>query len=216
MKNIFFLFFLVHFSVYSQSSKKHSTFFEAGINNSFFESKSNFSDKLISGPNLGFSVTYGLNYKLTSKASFEFAPSISNKNLVIRLKEGDGFSLINFLNLRFSAEYKRRITQKYAIGIGADVDFLTTEDGGGGFTGLDITRKASSSPVFIPLVISLERNFTSKKNRKKAILFHVKKGFQIVDDYTAIVNNNLNEKITYNFKNSSISLTYRYYFGKTI
>ena len=214
MKYIFLLFFFVHFSVYSQKPKKYSIFLQAGINNSFFESKSNYKDnKLIFGPNLGLDVGCGINYKLTSKASLEFVTSISNRNFVIRSKEYNGFFLANFIPARFSTKYKRRITEKYALAIGADIDFLSTEDFELGFSEVAISIKGNNSPVHIPLAISLERNFTSKKNRKTAILFHVKKGFQLVDDYNVVIANDMDEKVTFNFKNSSVALTYRYFFG---
>jgi hypothetical protein len=84
-----------------------------------------------------------------------------------------------------------------------------------GSTGFEVLNQASGTPVFFPLVISVQRSFTSKKGREKALLLKVKKGFQVIDDFT-ITNfkDGIQEDQSFRqFKNSSISLIYRYYFG---
>jgi len=96
---------------------------------------------------------------------------------------------------------------------GIEDEIIVSEDSGDGSSELDIVNKAGGAFVFIPLVLTLDYNFKSKNDRKQALLFSAKKGFQVVVDYIVTVSNNWGDKSTFQFKNSSFYLAYRYYFS---
>ena len=189
MKNIFFLFFLVHFSIYSQSSKKHSTFFEAGINNSFLEGEYYENKNFKIGPNLGYAFSYGLVYSKNPKINFEASLSIINKNLLVSIEDFSGIYINTHRNLCFFIGVSKNIKSNLLAGIGVDLDLVVSDDGKGGTydpNGLsfEVVNKASRTPIYFPLVFSLEHIFTSKKGRRKSLLFKAKKGFQVVESYS--------------------------------
>ena len=216
MKNILFVasFILIGYVLNAQTDgKKYRTFLELGLNSSVFEAKKNIDRDLVLGPNLGCALSYGRAYQINPKTNLDFGLGVSAKNLLIRTKVSDGFFVATHANLIASIKYKREITSKIVLGTGIDFDFLYSEDGGGGSSGLDIVNKAGGAFVFIPLVLSLDYNFKSKNDRKQALLFSAKKGFQVVDDYIVTMSNNWGDKSTFQFKNSSFYLAYRYYFS---
>ena len=215
----FTLLFLLPVLAFSQNDKKHSTFLEAGLNYSFFEGD-NYGDKnFTNGPNIGNVITYGLVYHKNPTINYEFGLSILTKRLIIS-NNFDCLISHSFHNLSIFLGISKNIKSNLLAGVGVDLDFINSK---ADFLGkiisnnssLQVITEASGTPVYFPLVISVQRSFTSKKGREKALLLKVKKGFQVVDDFTIT---NFKDGIQQGqsfrqFKNSSISLIYRYYFG---
>ena len=209
--------FLFLFSVlaFSQNDKKHSTFLEAGLNYSFLESD-NYGDKnFTNGPNIGDVITYGLVYHKNPVINYEFGLSILTKRLLLSVNDFDGLSITSYSNLSIFLGVSKNIKSNLLAGVGVDLDFVYSEDLSGGSDDFEVSNKASGTPVYFPLVISVQRSFTSKKGREKALLLKVKKGFQVVGDFTITsFKDGIQEDQSFRqFKNSSISLIYRYYFG---
>lgn len=210
----FTLLFLLSVLAFSQNDKKHSTFLEAGLNYSFLESD-NYGDKnFTNGPNIGNVITYGLVYHKNPLINYEFGLSILTKRLIIS-NNFDDSTIPSYSNLSIFLGVSKNIKSNLLAGVGVDLDFVYSEDLSGGSAGFEVLNEASGTPVYFPLVISVQRSFTSKKGREKALLLKVKKGFQVVDDFTIT---NFKDGIQQDqsfrqFKNSSISLIYRYYFG---
>jgi len=215
MRYIYILFFLLSFNVYSQNQKKHFTFLETGLNYSFLEND-NYGDKnFTNGPNIGNVITYGLVYHKNPIINYEFGLSILTKRLLLSVNNFDNSIIPSYSNLSIFLCVSKNIKSNLLAGVGVDLDFVYSEDLSVGSAGFEVLNEASGTPVHFPLVISVQRSFTSKKGREKALLLKVKKGFQVVDDFTIT---NFKDGIQQDqsfrqFKNSSISLIYRYYFG---
>tara|TARA_B110000977_G_C11048471_1_gene481445 strand:- start:91 stop:747 length:657 start_codon:yes stop_codon:yes gene_type:complete len=215
MRYIYILFFLLSFNVYSQNQKKHFTFLETGLNYSFLEND-NYGDKnFTNGPNIGNVITYGLVYHKNPIINYEFGLSILTKRLLLSDNDFDNSIIPSYSNLSVFLGVSKNIKSNLLAGVGVDLDFVYSEDLSVGSAGFEVLNEASGTPVHFPLVISVQRSFISKKGREKALLLKVKKGFQVVDDFTIT---NFKDGIQQDqsfrqFKNSSISLIYRYYFG---
>ena len=141
--------------------------------------------------------------------------SILTKRLFFSDNHSDNLSISSYYNLSIFLGVNKNIKSNLLAGVGVDLDFVYSEDMSSGSDDFEVSNKASGTPVYFPLVISVQRSFTSKKGREKALLLKVKKGFQVVDDFT-ITNfkDGIQEDQSFRqFKNSSISLIYRYYFG---
>lgn len=188
------------------------------VNHSFIGEKNINDDSFKKLPSVGFGVTF--------PAFFSFA---NDNTFIVGLKAG--FNTYNFnigsvnqvsqyMGLSLPISFERKFSDKWLLGFGTELswrkEYLNT------FNQFNQSDDLMTSVVFhgkslisIPLRVYAGRSFISKKQRRSDLLLSFSKSFQQHEAVTLLnLDGGVPKSSSFSFRNTYLSVGYRFYFGK--